>query len=220
MLRLLVLALILANGVYFAWSDGMLRMYGFGPTQQREPHRVEQQIKPDALRILTSAELKRVEAQVLADLAPKECLQAGPFDDTQAAALRRALESNLGNSGWQLDPVVVPPRWIIYMGKFANAEALAKKRGELQAMNLTSHSLTNSTLEIGLSLGGYDTQAEATAELNRLTARGIRTARVLQERQEAQAHQLKLPAVNEAMKSRLMDLKPALAGKTISTCTG
>ena len=218
MLRLLVLALIFANGLFFAWSNGLLRAYGFGPVQQRETYRTEQQIRPEALRILTPVELKRAEAQALADAAPKECLQAGPFDDTQAAALRKALESTLGQSGWQFDPVVLPARWIIYMGKFANAEGLAKKRGELQAMNLTPHGVTNPALEIGLSLGSFESQAAANSELNRLAARGIRTARVVLERPEARANQVKLPAVSESMKARLQEVKPTMAGRSWSTC--
>jgi hypothetical protein len=218
MLRLIVLVLVLANGVYFAWRDGWLHAYGFGPTAQREPQRMVQQIKPESLRILSTPEIKRVEAQVQADLAPKECLQAGPFDDAQAVVLRRALESGLGGTGWQIDAVVVPARWIIYMGKFANAEALAKKRGELRTMSITPQNVTTAPLEMGLSLGGFEDQAAATAELARLAQRGIRTARVVQERQESRLSQLKVPAATEATKQRLNEFKQALAGRALVTC--
>jgi hypothetical protein len=218
MLRLLVLLLILANGVYFAWSEGMLRAYGFAPAQQREPQRLAQQVRPDAIRVLTPAEFKRVEAQVHAELVPKECLMAGPFDDAQVASLRRVLESALAPDAWHIDTITVPARWIVYMGKFANAEALAKKQGELAAMKLVPQALTNPDLEIGLSLGGFATQAEATAELNKLTLRGIRTAKVLLERQEGKLSQLKLPAVTAEMKAQLADFKPSLAGKPLHSC--
>jgi len=218
MLRLFVLLLILANGVYFAWSEGMLRAYGFAPAQQREPQRLAQQIKPEAIRVLTPAEFKRVEAQAQAELAPKECLQAGPFDDTQATALRHAVESALPPGSWQLDSVAVPARWIVYMGKFANAEQMAKKRGELAAMNLVPQALNNPDLELGLSLGGFDTQAAAAAELAKLGLRGIRTAKVVQERQEGQQNQLKLPSVTPDLKPRLGDIKSALLGRALRTC--
>lgn len=218
MLRLLVLILILANGLYFAWSGGMLRVYGFAPVQQREPQRLAQQVRPEAIRVLTPAEFKRVEAQVQAELAPKECLLAGPFDDAQATNLRHTLESALAPGSWQLESVTVPARWIVYMGKFANAEALAKKQGELAAMKLVPQALTNPELEIGLSLGVFATQAEATAELNKLSLRGIRTAKVLLERQEGKQSQLKLPAVTAEIKGQLADLKPSLAGKPLHSC--
>jgi hypothetical protein len=78
--------------------------------------------------------------------------------------------------------------------------------------------LNNPSLEIGLSLGGFDNQAAAQAELARLILRGIRTARVVQERDQEQQTLLKLPALTQEMKLHLNDLKPALAGRTLRAC--
>ena len=50
MLRTLVLLLVLANAVYFAWSNELLRPYGIGPEQQSEPTRKRQQIHPERIR--------------------------------------------------------------------------------------------------------------------------------------------------------------------------
>ena len=74
MLRSFVLVLILANGLYLAWSQGWLRAHGFAPAQQSEPQRMAQQIRPEAVHVLTPAEHKKVLAQVQADLEPKQCL--------------------------------------------------------------------------------------------------------------------------------------------------
>ena len=52
MSRLLVLLLVLLNGVYYAWSHQMLRAYGFAPTQQTEPQRVAQQLRPELISSL------------------------------------------------------------------------------------------------------------------------------------------------------------------------
>lgn len=196
----------------------MLRAYGFAPVQQHEPQRLAQQIEPQSIQILTAAEAKRAEAQAQAELASKECLLAGPFDDAQAATLRTALESSLAAGSWQLDSVAVSERWIVYMGKFANAEQMAKKRSELVAMRLMPLGLNNPDLELGLSLGGFDTQADALAELAKLSLRGIRTAKVVQERPEGRQNQLRLPAVSPETKNRLADLKVALAGRTLHSC--
>ncbi len=219
MLRLFVLALILANGLYLAWSQGWLRAQGFAPTQQSEPQRTGQQIRPEAVQILTPTENKKVLAQVQADLEPKQCLKAGPFDTVQVNALDQALAAALPPGGWQFESVTVPEHWIIYMGKFSSAEALEKKRGELAFLKLVPQPLHNPTLEIGLSLGSYATQAEATAELTKLTQRGIRTARVVLERPAGNATYLKLPAVTDAMKQRLNDVKPAMGGHPLKNCT-
>lgn len=218
MLRPLALFLLLINSVYFAWSNGLLKAYGFAPTQQSEPQRVEQQIAPDALHILSATEFKRVEAQVRADLAPKECLQAGPFDDEQAATLRRTLEATLSPNLWQLDAVPIPARWIVYIGKFATEEGLAKKRTELIALDLSPQTPSNPDLHLGLSLGGYDNPKAANAELARLNQRGIRTAKVILERPEGHNILLKLPTVSEALKPQLNAIKPALFGKNLRSC--
>lgn len=218
MLRLLVLLLILANGAYYAWSEGLLRAYGFAPAQQREPQRVAQQIRPEAIQILSSLEAKRADSQVQSELVSKECLLAEPFDDAQIATLRPALDSALPAGAWQIDTVVVPARWIVYMGKFASVELMAKKRDELVAMRLAPQGLKNPTLEPGLSLGGFDSQTEATEELAKLSQRGIRTAKVILERPEGLQNQLKLPAVTPDIRNRLADLKPALAGRKLRSC--
>ena len=173
MLRLLVLLLILANGAYYAWSEGLLRAYGFAPAQQREPQRVAQQIRPEAIQILSSLEAKRADSQVQSELVSKECLLAEPFDDAQIATLRPALDSALPAGAWQIDTVAVPARWIVYMGKFANVELMAKKRDELVAMRLAPQGLKNPTLEPGLSLGGFDSQTEATEELAKLSQQSL-----------------------------------------------
>ena len=62
MLRLIVLALLLLNAGYYAWSHGMLRTYGFAPAQQAEPQRVAQQIQPQLLRVLTGDEARKADA--------------------------------------------------------------------------------------------------------------------------------------------------------------
>ena len=61
MLRLLVLLLLLSNAGYFAWSHGTLAPYGFAPAAQSEPQRLAQQVRPEALRILTPSEARQLE---------------------------------------------------------------------------------------------------------------------------------------------------------------
>jgi hypothetical protein len=218
MLRLLVLILLLANGLYFVWGNGLLLSYGFGPAQQSEPQRMAQQIEPNAVRLLSQKEFKQIEEQVKADLLPKECLQAGPFDEAEAPKLRQALGDTLPDDAWSLEELRVAARWIVYLGKFADAEALAKKRSEITAMNFKIESLDNPALEPGLSLGGFDTKADAGVALARLSARGLHTARVVQERAESVAYRLKLPAVGAALKPKLSELHSALADKPLHPC--
>lgn len=218
MLRFFVLALLLINGVYFAWSQGFLQSFGFAPAAQTEPQRLAQQIKPEALQVRTVQELRLAEAPPVAP-KPGTCWQAGVFDGAQGTLLREALvAADLPAGSWSLDPVNEPGRWIVYIGKFANAEALAKKSAELAAFKLKFQPLNDPALRPGLSLGAYETQAAANAALAALVQRGVRTARVLPERAEVRGVMLRLPAADEALRGKLDALKPVLADKALSPC--
>ena len=56
MLRFSLLLLLLANGGYFAWSQGWMASLGWTPQVQSEPQRLKQQVRPDVLRVLPQPE--------------------------------------------------------------------------------------------------------------------------------------------------------------------
>jgi uncharacterized caspase-like protein len=222
MLRLVVLVLLLANGGYFAWRQGLLADYGFAPAAQAEPQRLAQQIRPEAMRLLTATEARQLDstASTPAPQPAAECLQAGLFTPEQTTALRAGLESSLPIGSWSLESSVEPGRWIVYMGKYSNEDALVKKRSELRGLGVSFEPLVNPALGPGLSLGHYGSQAEAERGLAGVATRGVRTAKVVLERPEARGQLLKLPAVDAALKAKLEPLKPQLAGKALQACTG
>lgn len=215
MLRLAVLLLLLANAGYFAWSQGLLRAWGLAPAQQSEPHRLRQQIKPQSLRILRDEEARRRDTAVATKTV--ECLQAGPFEETQMAGLALALNQWPAGS-WSVEPLAEPGRWIVYMGKYATLENTARKKAELRQIGVSFEPLADPALEPGLSLGGFSSQAEADQQLEALVQRGVRSARVVQERTAPRGHLLKLAAVDDSLRSRLQELRPALNGKTLRPC--
>jgi hypothetical protein len=51
-----------------------------------------------------------------------------------------------------------------------------------------------------------------------LSQRGVRTARVVQERSEQRGQYLRLPAVDDALRAKLDALKPQLQGKALRAC--
>lgn len=75
MLRWVIWLLVLGNVGYFAWSQGYLNPLGLKPTEQREPQRMTQQVRPEALRLLNGPK---------ADAAPPA--PAAPVTATVAAA--------------------------------------------------------------------------------------------------------------------------------------
>ncbi len=230
MLRLLVLLLALANVAYFAWSQGALAPLGMAPSVQTEPQRMATQIRPEAIRLLTPDEAQQLEnsstaarpgngASAAADAAASECLQAGLFNEQQTTALRASLEKALPNGSWQFESSAEPARWIVYMGKYANEDALAKKRSELRQLGVPFRSVNNEALAPGLALASFAQQADADKELARIATKGVRTARVVQERAEARGQILKLAAVDAALRAQLDALKPQLEGKALRPCS-
>jgi hypothetical protein len=217
MLRLIVLLLLLANGGYYAWSQGHLLAWGVGPVQQLEPHRIAQQMRPEELRVLAPDELRRVETTLAQAPRPPECLASGPLDDAGVTALRLLLESWPAGS-WSLEPIVEPPRWIIYMGKYGGVEQVARKRAELRQLGVSFEALSNPELEPGLSLGGFATEQAAMQQLETLANRGVRTARVVQERPEQRGQRLLLPAVDDNLRARLDELKAPLNTRPLRPC--
>lgn len=220
MLRLLVLTLLLLNGLYFTWSQGYLQAYGLGPVATSEPQRLAQQLRPEALKVLTAQEQFAL-AEAPTQSAPKSaaCLQIGLFDEAQSARLRAALASSeLPEGSWALDEAMTPGRWIVYMGKFPSPEAMAKKRSELASLKLQLQPLNNPALQPGLSLGGFDNQAAANALLEVLGRRGVRTAQVVQESAPARAAVLRVPVADGFLRAKLEALDPALAGKAWVAC--
>ncbi len=215
-MRFVLLLLLLVNGVFFAWSRGYLKDYGFAPAVVGEPSRLGQQIRPEAIRLLRVDEVRQLDANLAARNA--ECLQAGPLDEGQAQAVRQTLQTALPANAWELMMTEEPARWIVYMGKYANAQALVAKRAELSARNLKYEPVGNPALEPGLSLGGFASQQEADAALLALSQRGVRTAKVVQEKAESRAWLLKLAAVDESMKPQIDELKALLAGKALRSC--
>jgi hypothetical protein len=217
MLRLIVLLLLLANAGFYAWSQGLLLAWGIGPAQQSEPQRLQQQVQPGSLRVLGPEELRRIETQVAQAPRPPECLATPILDETQLASVRPLVEAWPAGS-WRVEQVTEPGRWIIYMGKYPGVEQVARKRAELRQLGISFEAPANPELEPGLSLGGFASEAAATQQLNGLAERGVRTARVLQERAEQRGQRLLLAAVDDNLRPRLDELKNVLSSKPLRPC--
>lgn len=233
MLRIALLILLLANAGYYAWSQGALASLGWAPEQHREPERLQQQLRPETLQLkLPTAAQAEAPAAAPAPApavahapaepapapdGPAQCLQAGIYDDDASDTLRRALVLQLPEGSWKLDAITQPGRWMVYMGKFADNQALEKKRAELVARKL-DHDRAGGTLEPGLSLGRFSSEEAATRELTQLVRQGVRSARVVQERPDKHGFILRLPAATPALRAQVEAL-PAFGAKPLRSCT-
>ncbi len=226
MLRFVVVLLLLANGLYFAWTRDWLAPLGLVPMSQSEPAHVANQIKPHAMRLLNTQEARRIEqtvtvatptATIATTGSPTECLQSAMLDDKAVEAVLAVVQT-LPASSWKLESSSQPARWIVYMGKYPNADNLSKKKAELRQLGISFEPLQSNKLEPGIALGGYETQAEANDALAQVTKRGVRTARVLEEVPGTQGQVLRLAAVDDVLRGQLTALRTALGAATLRAC--
>ncbi len=260
MLRWVIALLLLANAGYFLWTQGHLAPLGLMPTLEREPERLEGQIRPEVQRLLnapsdgplpapapanpplsltsTPANEATPSPAPAADPAEPEpeppsipaqpsaaaetaraCWQAGAFTEAQADRLRAALpELGLPASGWQLVESRSNGRWIVYMGRYDNAEQLERKKVELRALKVDFRTVSAPGLSPGLALGTFSSEAAAQQGLEKVVRDGVRTARVAQERAESLNFTLRLPAATPAQRAAVASLGGPLAGKTMQAC--
>lgn len=229
MLRAVTWLLLVLNLVFFTWAQGWLRPLGWAPVEQHEPQRLAAQIRADELRVgepedaATPAPAAATAEPEAAVASAKQCVTVGVFDQRQMEWLRKGL-APLPMEAWSFEPGLLrPERWIIYMGRYPTADAVSRKQAELKVIQVAAERPRSPALEPGLSLGAFDTQAAAQASLTRLAARGVRTARVVQEWPELHGHVLRLPAADAAQKALVESIKaegPAtlLAGRSWTPC--
>lgn len=155
----------------------------------------------------------------LATESARACWQAGVFTEAQAERLRVVLpELGLAASGWQLVESRSKGRWIVYMGRYDNAEQLERKKIELRGLKVDFRTLSAPGLAPGLALGTFSSEDAAKQALQKAVRDGVRTARVAQERAESVSFILRLPAATPAQRTAVASLGAPLAGKTLQAC--
>lgn len=223
MLRTLTWVLLALNLAFFSWAQGWLRPLGWGPVEQREPQRLAAQIRADELRVAEPGSAAPSPGRPAAEAPASLCWTVGVFDERQVEQLRRGL-ADLAAEGWSFEPgLLKAERWIIYMGRYPNLDAVSRKRAELKVINVTAEAPRSPALEPGLSLGAFESQADAQAGLLRLAERGVRTARVVQEWPETRGFVLRLPAADAVLKAQVEAIKAegqatVLSGRQWAPC--
>lgn len=234
MLRLFALLLLLANAGYFAWSQGHLRPLGWGPMEQHEPERLRQQVEPDKLRVLTpppGAPTADTSGAPEPTAAPQASAAAAPapaattchtltgLSPAQADALQAALgQAGLGSGRFSREEVVLPERWIVYIGKFPSADLMNRKKTELRSLKVDFREVGAPALQPGLALGTYSTEAAAQTALQDVGRAGVRSAKVAREREESRSVGFKLPALTANERATVEGLGAPLAGKSLAPC--
>lgn len=179
MLRFWVLFLLLANALFFAWTQGAVdHAIGFKSVGDREPERLDRQVNAGDLTVLSSAG-QAASSAAAAVAARPECLEAGPFEPAQLPAVEQAASAAGPSLAWQRRQVEQPGRWAVVMGPYPNREAVEKKVEELKRTRVAFEEMTEPpAFRLAISLGRHESAQAANAALAALGNRGIKTARV------------------------------------------
>lgn len=253
MLRLLVVALLIANLAFWAWHQPDIadRLGLPAAPDGREPQRLQRQIHPEAIRLLgrdasasapvgatlgrqapasAGAPASAAEASpsggagaaaMAAGAAAPLCLEAGPLGDSAAAAAARELaQAGVPAGAWVDARRELPGRWIVYMGRYTDRESLQRKVDELKRLDFAPVELkAPADLAPGLALGEFGAQGDAQARLDRLQARGVRTARVVQLPSPGAEHRLRVDRVEPAAADKLASLGGRNGATRWQTCS-
>jgi hypothetical protein len=219
MLRAFVLLLLVANLVFYAFTQGWLDgVIGARANGDREPERLEHQVRPQWVKVLTPQAVADAASAAAARL---QCLEAGPFDTAELPAAQAALSAALPAGSWVDVKRDAPSVWIVYMGKYTNRDAQKKKEDELARAQVAFEVLSGAPeLEPGLSLGRFDDRAAADAALVRLTQRGVRSAKVVELAKPAPRHMLRVDKADPELAARVAGLRADALGAGFSACTG
>lgn len=227
MLRALVVLLLLANLAFWAWTEGLLAPVGLMPTSQRDPARLELQVQPDAVRVL-SADAARAALAATAEAPARgatQCLEAGPFSTASIVAAEQALVAAGWPAGsWVRTPHEGAPQYAVVLGPFGNREALQKKQDELGRLRLEFETVDlpgdggSATPQPGFALGRYANRTAADTALAAFSLRGVRTARVTSLKPAPGDSRLRADPLTPAQAEQLRALSGAALGAGFVPC--
>lgn len=238
MLRAVVVALLLANLGFWAWRSGAFEAVGLGPSSERDPARLAQQVQPEAVRVVPAAmaaatlraasaplgSATAASAAVAAAQAP-QCLEAGPFAPSGVDAAEQALAAaGLPAGSWRRSSPDAAPQYAVVLGPFNSGEGLQTKREEIGRLKLPFEVVelpgkaSGDAPQTGLALARYVSRSAAEAGLAGFSKRGVRTARVAVLRAASSEMRLRIDSASPALAEQLRALSAAALGGGFAPC--
>lgn len=226
MLRRLLFLLLLANIVFFAWSQGWLAgLIGLRPDAQREPERLARQVRPETIVVLPPAPAAARPAAAAASSVAADtpvCLEAGPFGtgaSISAMAALRAVQPPLPAGSWVEVTIERPGAWLVVLPRPGSREAQSRRDEELKRQRI-SYEVLDAPEELAgsLSLGRFDDREAADKALAQLSQRGVRPAKVAELHAASTIHMLRAARADKALAAQLTALRSDALGRGFVPC--
>jgi len=227
-MKLLFLILLLADLALFAIQGGIL---GPLPESGREPDRVEKQIEPERIRVLSDEEAKALRdkaRQVAAVSIPgvdltsgAACVEFGDF----------AAEGNLGRIKDRLAALdlgerlatrsVDAPGWfMVYIPPLKSRAELDRTVDDLRNLGVKDMAVIgdNSPMRNGISLGSFRDPELATKHLTEIEKLGVKGARVAERPSSIAATRFRISAVDMALAQKLAAIQKDFPRQRLMAC--
>lgn len=214
-MRALFFTLIFANLLFFGWHSGYL---GPGEEKKGEPERMNAQIAPEKVRLVSSADARR---QSDAARARNACIEWGSFPVQDADRVQTALATlNLGER-LSSRKVEEAAQWWVFMPPQGNKANADKKTDELKRLGVTDYFVVaedGAANRWAISLGVFRTEEAARNFLAAMTAKGVKTARVGERETRVQKTIFQIREADEALRGKLNDIRKDFPGVDIRPC--
>lgn len=96
---------------------------------------------------------------------------------------------------------------------------MEKRRAQLKRAGVAVETPASPQLNPGLSLGRYNTQAQAKAAQAKLAKRGIGSTQVVQDQSEQADRLIRLPSADKALQTQAKALILQLSGQRLRSCS-
>jgi hypothetical protein len=208
-LRIAVLLLLLANVAFFAWVHYFSAMPGIST----ETHLLQQQLRPDAIRLLPAQ-------QVGVPGARTACMEWGGFPPEGVARAEASLGQLLPGVAYTPRRVEEPATWWVFMPPQADRQRAQQKTAELKRLGIEEFFIVQdeSKFRFAISLGVFRTQEAAKNKLEELRAQGVRTAQIGPREAMMQITYFQLRDLTDSAKVALGELRQSFAGTELRAC--
>jgi hypothetical protein len=213
-MRALFFVLVLANLAFFGWHAGYI-----GPPEQKtgEPERLNQQINPEKIRLVSADAARRIEAAALARAA---CVEWGSFplqdaDRAQAALAPLALGDRLSSR-----KVEEAAQWWVFMPPQGGKTSADKKTEELKRLGVTDYFVVtdDGVNKWAISLGVFRTADAARSYLASISTKGVKTARVGERETRVQKTVFQIRQADDALQTKLAAIRKDFPGVDMHPC--
>jgi len=170
--------------------------------------RLKQQVRPDAIKLLTPQEVAALgpaKAAALADV----CLEWGPFGEAERAKALADIEPlALGKLLTQRRIEASTSFWV-YLPSFASKAAADKRAGELRAAGMDAFVVDGGAQRFAISLGVFRTEDGANAHLAAVAKQGVVGAKAAPRPQVVGQTMFTIRDPQQPVIARLRELAPA-----------